>query len=118
MSGKEFGLIEELLPILISDGKGNFTKAQIESARKFTKFIDHVPGGFLIYRANNTEEIIYANKALIRMFGCKEIKEFYKYTGKSFKGVVYKEDYEEVSKSIVQQIESNNDNFDYVNTAY
>ena len=114
MPGKEFGLIEEMLPILVSDGKGDFTNAQIEAAHKFTKFVDHLPGGFLIYRANATEEIIYANKALIRMFGCKEIKEFYKYTGKSFKGIVYKDDYEEVSKSIDQQIQVNNDNFDYV----
>ena len=114
MKDKEFGLIEEMLPILVSDGAGNFTESQKEAARKFTKFVDHLPGGFLIYRANATEEIIYANKALIRMFGCREIKEFYKYTGKSFKGIVYRDDYDDVSKSINQQISSNNDNFDYV----
>ena len=114
MKEKEFGLIEEMLPILVADGKGKFTDRQIKAAHKFTKFVDHLPGGFLIYRANNTEEIIYANKALIRMFGCREIKEFYKYTGKSFKGIVYKDDYDEVVKSIDQQIATNNDNFDYV----
>ena len=114
MPGKEYDLIEEMLPILVSDGKGNFTKAQIAAEHKFTKFIDHLPGGFLIYRATATEEIIYANKALIRMFGCKDIKEFYKYTGKSFRGLVYKDDYEEVTNSINQQIMGNNDNFDYV----
>ena len=112
--GKEYGLIEEMIPILVSNGVGNFTEAQKESAHKFTKFVDHLPGGFLIYRSNATEEIIYANKALIRMFGCREIKEFYKLTGKSFKGIVYKDDYDEVSKSISQQISNNNDNFDYV----
>ena len=114
MAGKEYGLIEEMLPILVSNGVGNFTEKQKKAAHKFTKFVDHLPGGFLIYRANATEEIIYANKALIRMFGCKEIKEFYKFTGKSFKGIVYKDDYEEVEKSIAQQISNSNDNFDYV----
>ena len=114
MPEREFGLIEEMLPILVSNGVGNFTEAEKAKARKFTKFVDHLPGGFLIYRANNTEEIIYANKALIQMFGCREIKEFYKYTGKSFKGIVYKDDYEAVSQSIAQQISASNDNFDYV----
>ena len=114
MKGNEYGLIEEILPILVSNGVGNFTDQQREASRKFTKFVDHLPGGFLIYRASSTEEIIYANKALIRMFGCKDIKEFYKYTGKSFKGIVYKDDYEEVEKSIVQQIENSHDNCDYV----
>ena len=114
MPEREYGLIEEMLPILVSNGKGDFTDKEKAAAHKFTKFVDHLPGGFLIYRANSSEEIIYANKALIRMFGCKDIKEFYKYTGKSFKGLVYKDDYEEVSKSIEQQIGGNHDSFDFV----
>ena len=36
----------------------------------FISFIDEMPGGFFIYRAGGTEEIIYANRALLRIFNC------------------------------------------------
>ena len=107
-------LIEEMLPLLVTNGVGNFTHAQRESARKFMKFVDHLPGGFLIYHADEGEEIIYANKALIHMFECADAKEFVEYTGKSFKGVVYREDYDAVKNSIEQQISVEDNNLDYV----
>ena len=114
MNETEFSLIEEMLPLLVSGGKGDFTNEQIEAAHKFMKFIDHLPGGFLIYRADGNEDIIYANAALIRMFECKTLQEFLDYTGNSFQGIVYREDYEEVEKSIAQQLASGGDNLDYV----
>ena len=103
-----------MIPLLVSHGEGNFTSEEREAANKFKKFIDHLPGGFLIYRADGDEEIIYANRALTRMFECSNIQEFIEYTGNSFKGIVYCEDYEEVEKSIEQQIASDSENLDYV----
>ena len=114
MGDREYGMIEDMLPLLVSNGKGNFTSAQIEAFNKFKKFIDHLPGGFLIYRADKSEEIIYANKALIRIFECADSKEFIAYTGNTFKGIVYREDYEEVVNSIEHQILTGGDNLDYV----
>ena len=114
MQERENGLIEEMLPLLVSDGAGDFTPEQREAVNKFKKFIDHLPGGFLIYRADGNEDIIYANTALIRMFECSNAKEFMEYTGNSFKGIVYCEDYEAIEESIVQQITGNGDDLDYV----
>ena len=114
MNEKEYSLIEEMLPLLVSNGEDNFTPEEREAANKFKKFIDHLPGGFLIYHADGNEEIIYANRALIRMFECENLKEFIEYTGNSFKGVVYCDDYEEIENSINQQIASDNENLDYV----
>ena len=114
MSDREYSLIEEMLPLLVSSDEEDFTPEQREAAHKFKKFIDHLPGGFLIYRADKSEEIIYANMALIRMFECEDGKEFNKFTGNTFKGLVYSEDYEEVSKSIDQQIAGNDGDLDYV----
>ena len=34
------------------------------------KIMDRMPGGFFIYRAEEEEEIIYANKEVLRIFGC------------------------------------------------
>ena len=114
MSEREDSLIEELLPLLVGNGDDNFTPEQKRAAYKFKDFIDHLPGGFLIYHADGNEEIIYANRALIRMFECDSIEEFIQFTGNSFKGVVYCEDYEAVENSIEQQIASDNENLDYV----
>ena len=40
-----------------------------------------MPGGFFIYRAYGDEGLIYANRALIRMYGCDDLEEFQRYTG-------------------------------------
>ena len=51
--------------------------------------IDEMPGGFFIYRADEKEEIVYANKALFRIFGCETEEEFRALTGGTFQGLVY-----------------------------
>ncbi len=83
----------------------------IQQIRKLT---DEMPGGFFIYRADGQEEIIYANHALIRMFGCETIKEFRELTGNSFQGVVHPDDLDQVEKSIWEQIAHSQYDLDYV----
>ena len=39
---------------------------RLHTARGMIRFMDEMPGGFLIYHADQKEEIIYANKALLR----------------------------------------------------
>ena len=77
-------------------------------------FFDAMPGGFFIYRANEEEEIIYANRELLRIFGCDTMEEFRQHTGNSFKGIVHPEDLDEVEKSIWEQIVENQYDLDYV----
>ena len=74
---------------------------------------DHMPGGFFIYEAKAPEKLIYANKAVFDIYGCEDQKEFAELTGFTFKGMVYEEDYERISESIVEQIKSSDDNMDY-----
>ncbi len=78
------------------------------------EFMDEIPGGFLIYYVHGDEEIIYANKGLLRMFGCDTMKEFREHTGNSFKGVVLPEDLDRVEESIERQIFGNHSDLDYV----
>ncbi len=85
-----------------------------QPAYEIIKFMDEMPGGFLIYHADGNEEIIYANKALLRIFQCSTLKEFQEFTGNSFKGIVYSEDLKSVEQSIREQIASNQYNLDYV----
>ncbi len=74
-----------------------------------------MPGGFFIYHADGPETLIYANQALIWMFGCKDLEEFREYTGYTFPGMLHPEDVEATERSIEQQIFTSDSNgLDYV----
>ena len=74
----------------------------------------HMPGGFFIYKAEQPEELIYANKEVFGIYGCADLEEFKALTGFTFKGMVHPEDYDGISSSIVEQIDTDEDNMDYV----
>ncbi len=89
-------------------------KRELQIAMEFITFTDKIPGGFFIYYADESEQLIYANRWALRMFLCDTMREFRELTGNSFKGIVYPEDLEMVEESIRRQILLNQDNFDYV----
>ncbi len=73
-----------------------------------------IPGGFFIYHADGDEELIYINKAMLRIFGCDTEEELREHTRNSFKGIVHPDDLEEVERSIEKQIATNSTRLDYV----
>jgi PAS domain S-box-containing protein len=74
----------------------------------------HMPGGFFIYRAEAPETLLYANQAVFDIFGCEDLEDFRQLTGYTFRGMLYPEDYEQISASIREQIAGAEDNMDYV----
>lgn len=88
--------------------------SHMQVALEVKKFMDQMPGGFFIYHAEENEEIIYANKALLRIFGCDTAEEFRALTGNSFRGIVHPDDLEAVEKSIWEQIARSQHDLDYV----
>ena len=83
---------------------------------KFTinDIMQGIPGGFFIYRADENEEVIYVNDAMLRLFRCDTIEEFQELTGNSFKGIVHPDDLERVESYIEHQIEGDPLALDYV----
>lgn len=82
---------------------------------KDSEIIDNLPGGVLIYRADKeNEEILFANKELLRIFDCETFDEFIECTGGHFKGMVHPEDYLRVEETIWNHIEKATLNLDYV----
>ena len=73
-----------------------------------------IPGGFFIYADDETEKILSVNEMLLDIFECDTVDEFLKLTNGSFAGIVHPDDYEEVRKSIYEQINANDNNMDYV----
>jgi len=93
----------------------NYTMILNEESLPILKYIaEEMPGGFFIYHADGNEELIYCNKAMLRIFGCDTMEEFKELTGNSFKGIVHPQDYEQVEKSIWQQISQSSYDLDYV----
>ena len=94
MFGKQFQLNEQSISVVQEIGK-------------------HMPGGFFIYKAEQPEELLYANEAVFRIFGCKDLEEFKKLTGYTFRGMLHPEDYPGVEESISRQIAENGEKMDY-----
>ena len=94
MFGEKFQLDEQNLSVIEEIGK-------------------HMPGGFFIYKAELPEELLYANRAVFEIFGCRNREEFIELTGFTFRGMVHPDDYEEVSASIGKQIERSEEQMDH-----
>lgn len=95
MFGKHFVLNEQTLQVIEQLG-------------------EHMPGGFFIYREDGEEELLYANRAVFEIFGCDSLEEFQALTGYTFRGMLHPDDYEAISASIIEQIQSSKDDLDYV----
>lgn len=78
------------------------------------KITEEMPGGFFVYRAEGNEEIIYVNKAMLRILDCDTMEEFAELTGNSFRGIVHPDDLENVETSIWRQIKESHYDLDYV----
>ncbi|MCR4877396.1 MAG: response regulator [Clostridiales bacterium] len=76
---------------------------------------DQIPGGFFIYRADDAQEIVYVNRAVLNIFGCEDEQQFRDLTGYTFRGMVHPDDFDAIQASIDEQIaDANNNNLDCV----
>ena len=123
MNGKvktDHPMIEHILSVLYLsqcdsiENETNQDDARIKTALEMKALMDEMPGGFFIYRADGDEEILYANKAMLRLFACDSLEEFRCLTGNSFRGLVHPDDLEAVEASIREQIAQNQYDLDYV----
>ncbi|MCR5209766.1 MAG: PAS domain-containing protein [Lachnospiraceae bacterium] len=74
-----------------------------------------IPGGFFIYHENDKRELIYANKKVLDIYGCKNLDEFKELTGYTFQGMVHPDDFEAIQANIDSQIDDENgDSTDHV----
>lgn len=78
------------------------------------QIMNMMPGGFFIYRADGAEELLYANKAMLRLFNCETLEELREHTGNSFRGIVHPDDLDAVEESIQVQIANSQYDLDYV----
>ena len=84
------------------------------SAFGVDSILSMMPGGFFIYADNEEEKILSVNQMLLDIFECETVDEFLELTYGSFRGIVHPDDYEDVRKSIYEQINANDKKMDYV----
>lgn len=104
----------DLVSLIAKKRQDESVSANLETAIEMINFMDEMPGGFLIYYAEHDEKIIYANKALLRLFQCNSFQDFQELTGNSFRGIVHPEDLDRVEMSIWEQIAASQYDVDYV----
>lgn len=75
------------------------------------QFGEFMPGGFFICRADESEELLYANKAVCDIFGCDSLEKFKELTGFTFKGMIHPEDYDRIFASVSPQINADRGDF-------
>ncbi len=77
-------------------------------------FGEHMHGGLFIYKADKSEELLYANKAVCNIYGCESLEDFKTYSGYTFRGMIHPDDYENVCGSIEKQMNEDHLEQDYV----
>ena len=77
---------------------------------------EHLPGAFLIYKADRADDsLLFANKEMIQLAGCKDMDDFWKFTEHRFRNLIHPEEQQTVEQSIWEQIQSGAEgNNDYV----
>ena len=77
------------------------------------KLSANLPGTLLVYKANETHEIIFVSDDISKIFECDSVQDFMRFTGGSFANIVYPEDIEEVDKIINHQLKQSG-GYDYI----
>ena len=76
----------------------------------------NLPGAFLIYIADpENDDILFANRELIELAGCRDFDDFLDYTDHRFRNLIHPDERDSVETSIWEQIDAKtNGNNDYV----
>lgn len=70
----------------------------MKESAPFDFHFDDLPEGICVIRDNGKEDILFANRSLIRMYKCHSFEEFLSFTGGSFRGMVELSDYRPLSE--------------------
>lgn len=82
--------------------------------QSMAQVLANMSDGFFIYNAYGDEEILYANPAVVKLFGCKTTEEFRKHVKNSFSGMVHPEDLDRVQREIHHQVKQTDMHMDFI----
>ena len=73
-----------------------------------------LPCGAFVYSAEGSQNILFADINVVRLFGCDSFEEFIEYTGNSFLNMVHPDDRDEAQRSINAQTLDSGHRHDYI----
>lgn len=76
--------------------------------------VSGIPGAILVYKADEREEILFANDQLFELFECDSMQELLQFSGDSFRNIVHPEDLDRVEREIAAQLKANTFGLDFV----
>ncbi len=82
--------------------------------KNMSSMLETMSDGFFIYKAEEDEQILYANPKVCHLFGCRTSTEFKALTGNTFPGLVHPEDVKRVQWEIHSQVKESDRNMDYI----
>ncbi len=85
-----------------------------EAEKKAFEWLENMPGGVFVYRADESEEILYSNRQTWELFACHTEEEFMELTRGNFNNLVYAEDLVTAHEEIKMQLHANGTNFDHI----
>ena len=78
------------------------------------QFGDHMPGAFFISRADNSGELLYANRSLWKLYGCDSLAEFTAFSGLNLRGMVHPEDQTAIFSTVEKRAKGYMQDTDYL----
>ncbi len=87
---------------------------EMKKRHTMTELLTTMSDGFLVYKAEEGEQILHVNPPLLQIYGCDTIEEFRELVSNSFRGMVYPEDLERVEWEIEEQVTHSDRKMDYI----
>ena len=78
------------------------------------QFGDHMPGGFFIAKADESGDLLYANRSLWKLFGCDSLADFAAFSGFNMRGMVHPEDQSVIFSTVRKRKEGYLQETDYL----
>ena len=96
--------IEEMLEVILAERQKRYDQIEIRKIR----------GGFITYKADESQELMMITQSVISMFECQTEEEFREYVNNSFSGMVHPDDREQIEAEINEQILNTQWKMDYI----
>ncbi|WP_299143529.1 diguanylate cyclase [uncultured Dialister sp.] len=95
------------------DNSISLTDKRSQFGFNLTDVADHLPGGILVLKATEKEEILFANHGMVSLLECDDYEDFMKYTGGSIYNVIHPGDVEPMKREFQRQL-SRKDNKEHI----
>lgn len=81
---------------------------------RFHGMIENLPCGFFIAQAQKPYRLLYANDEMLRLFDCRDLRDFCRYIEQDVRNIVAVNDRERVEREIGHDLQAKSDRFEHV----